>query len=259
MADLAGKLLARTHKANGCWPWTGTINGDGYGTFSLYPQGQRGRKATHGAHRLTYEVFVGPIPSGMTIDHTCHPSDGSCAGGRSCLHRRCVNPGHLQVVPFVRNVLRGVGPTAENARKDRCVNGHPYDAENTYIRPKSGNRDCRACIKVRVAAQKARNRAKVKLTKVKPVRPTPPPRRATHCPSGHEYTENNTRLSAIGRRICRACEPLNAARQRVSECPKGHSLDAENTYVSSGRRGCRECRREVTRRWRRAKRQVAAA
>lgn len=39
-------------RSNGCWEWIGYINPDGYGRYL-------GR----GAHRVSYELFVGPIPA----------------------------------------------------------------------------------------------------------------------------------------------------------------------------------------------------
>ena len=53
-----------------------------------------------------YELVVGPIPEGMTIDHRCHDR-ASCSGGPACLHRRCVNPAHLELATQRDNMLRG--------------------------------------------------------------------------------------------------------------------------------------------------------
>jgi hypothetical protein len=84
------------------------------------------------AHRLVYEELVGPIPEGMELDHLCRNTS-------------CVNPAHLEPVPHRVNVLRGVGPTAENAVKTECVNGHPLTGRNLCIR-KEGGRKCRTCL-----------------------------------------------------------------------------------------------------------------
>lgn len=60
---------------SGCWLWIGTYSSKGYGwaTFS--------RKMIK-AHRLAFELFVGPIPDGKLVLHRC---DVRC----------CVNPNHL--------------------------------------------------------------------------------------------------------------------------------------------------------------------
>lgn len=259
MTALRDKLLARADRADGCWAWRGTVNLDGYGTFALYPAGERGRKVTKMAHRLVYEEFVGQIPDGMTVDHRCHPSDGSCPGGRTCPHRRCVNPQHLRPTEFIKNVLRGVGPTAVNSRKTHCVHGHPFDEANTYIRPGSGNRDCKTCLYRRLAESNERKRL---ATPSRPRRvPQLPAQKVlpTHCPRGHDYAEGGTRHDAIGRRRCLACAPITSDLRQVTHCPKGHLKDEDNTYVSNGKRGCRECRRELTRRWRREQRLLKVA
>lgn len=87
-------------QANGCWLWTGSIV-LGYGRV-------RSGGETQGAHRAAYELVVGPIPADMTIDHLCHTNDPSCPGGDVlCLHRRCVNPTHMEVVTLAENSRRG--------------------------------------------------------------------------------------------------------------------------------------------------------
>lgn len=82
-----------------CWPWTGSVYTVGYGEFSF--GGSSGY-----AHRFSYELHKGPIPVGLTIDHTCHNADYSCPGGK-CAHRLCINPAHLEAVTTGENVRRG--------------------------------------------------------------------------------------------------------------------------------------------------------
>ncbi len=108
---------------DGCWDWTGGRTWNDYGRFSY-------KTKSHRAHRAMYEILVGPIPEGMTLDHLCR-------------NRGCVNPEHLEPVTLGENVLRGVGLTAQNARKTHCVNGHLFDEANTYW-GRLG-RACRAC------------------------------------------------------------------------------------------------------------------
>ena len=122
----------------GCWGWRGYVTNEGY-TLIAYPE--EGLSIV--GHRLSYELHKGPIPDGLTVDHLCR-------------NRTCTNPDHLEAVPFAVNVLRGVGPTAINAAKTHCKHGHPFDEENTYTRPKSGNRDCRKCIADRIRKSKQR-------------------------------------------------------------------------------------------------------
>lgn len=106
---------------SGCILWIGTVF-KGYGIMG---SGGSGR-----AHRVAYELDRGPIPNGMTIDHLCRV-------------RCCVNPRHMEVVSNKENVLRGIGPTAQNSAKSHCKHGHSFDG--AYIRPSSKQRVCRLC------------------------------------------------------------------------------------------------------------------
>lgn len=107
-----------------CWPWVGGRTKDGYGHFC--PNGPK-----EYVHRFSYELHVGPIPSGKQIDHLCR-------------NRRCVNPAHLEAVTKRVNWERGEASSARNRRKTHCIYGHAFTPDNTY-RDAQGNRSCRIC------------------------------------------------------------------------------------------------------------------
>jgi CxxC motif-containing protein len=69
-------------------------------------------------------------------------------------------------------------------------------------------------------------------------------RRITHCPQGHEYDDENTRIYK-GTKICRTCHnqrTIETKKVRRTHCPKGHEYDDENTIITKhGRRMCRKC------------------
>lgn len=146
-ADIA-RFEAKIVVDGECWSWVACITKDGYGSFNF--------DITTSAHRFAYFVARGTIPDDRVLDHQCHNRDRSCPGGRSCLHRRCVNPAHLEPVTGVENTRRSV-----RTQKTECLNGHPYTPENTYLRPGQGDRqrDCRTCIRDRVRQYTARRKA----------------------------------------------------------------------------------------------------
>lgn len=124
---------------DGCWPWQGRVDDGGYG-----------RLGSRWAHRVMYELMVGPIPEDLELDHLCHNDDLECRGGPTCPHRACVNPGHLDPTTGGENCARRPYPSPTS-----CPQGHAYDEENTYIRQPAGTKVCRAC---RREDQRARNR-----------------------------------------------------------------------------------------------------
>jgi hypothetical protein len=125
-----------------CWRWTGSKKKNGYGSFG-------GGAGTELAHRWAYKHFIGPIPEGLSVDHTCHNVDPDCPGRDACLHRSCVNPAHLEAVPQAVNVLRSaLTPVSINVAKTHCRWGHPFSGDNLVI-DNRGSRTCRTCIRER--------------------------------------------------------------------------------------------------------------
>lgn len=111
-----------------CWEWTGYRDPFGYGSVSYCHKMVR-------AHRFIYAHLIEKIPQDLPLDHVCN-------------NRGCVNPRHLRPVSTRENTLRSLtGPSAVNARKTHCVNGHPFSGDNLYIRPSDGRRVCKTCNK----------------------------------------------------------------------------------------------------------------
>lgn len=132
------RFWSKVNRTDGCWFWlAGSYNG--YGLYFFNHRSQL-------AHRVAYEMEVGPIPKQNQIDHLCHNWDVTCPGGKTCPHRRCVNPAHLEATTIKINVLRGRGLSAANAKKTHCVRGHAFDKANTrYRNGSSSYRVCREC------------------------------------------------------------------------------------------------------------------
>lgn len=139
------RFIEKTRRVeSGCIEEAGGLNGVGYGQFY---RGKRevGDTGKTYAHRWAYEHYVGPIPEGMHLDHLCR-------------NRKCCNPDHLEPVTPRENILRGVAPAAEHAKKTECPAGHKYEGDNLYLHPVKGQRICRACGRIR--AKQKRDRLK---------------------------------------------------------------------------------------------------
>jgi len=135
--DHAARFMAKVAKQpDGCWYWVAYVAPNGYGKFGV------GREKVWVAHVWAYQHWVGPIPEGWDVDHLCHNRDLSCRGGPGCLHRRCVNPAHLEAKPRWKNnedsnrYLRPAGI---------CINGHPYSPE-TLFHYVDGSLGCARCV-----------------------------------------------------------------------------------------------------------------
>lgn len=113
-----------------CWDWSGCKDSRGYGRFSIGPARKR---VSYNAHRVSYEIFVGPIPKGLVIDHLCNnPS--------------CCNPKHLEPKTVYENVSRGFVKKRKLQIGGKCRNGsHLLKSKNDiYIQP-DGKQKCRKC------------------------------------------------------------------------------------------------------------------
>lgn len=130
---------------SGCWVMCGWGSKDGYANYNR----------TTG-HRVVYEALVGPIPTGLQLDHLCHTRDPNCPSDSTCLHRRCVRPDHLDPVTVRENALRSNSPLAKKARQTHCKWGHEFTPENTY-RWRT-NRICRACRRTQPRRSRATTR-----------------------------------------------------------------------------------------------------
>lgn len=108
---------------SGCVLWTGAKDQDGYGVIS-----------NRRVHRVAWEMFEGPIPPGLVLDHV---------KARGCVNRHCAAIAHLEPVTNWENLHRGNTVNAINAAKTHCIRGHEFSEANTF--GGEGRRRCRQC------------------------------------------------------------------------------------------------------------------
>jgi hypothetical protein len=115
--SLKERLLKKKKIKKSCWEWQGFIMPNGYGRMSFKGKDQY-------VHRLSFAAFIGEIPKGKII---CH----------SCDNRKCINPKHLWIGTFKENT------------QDACTKGkmkgfsrkvHSEESKNKMRKPHNINR-----------------------------------------------------------------------------------------------------------------------
>ena len=95
-------FMNRIQKTDSCWLWTAGKTTAGYGMITL------NRKNVY-AHRYAYELFIGKIPEGLNLMHSCD-------------NPGCVNPWHLTPDTQLQNCLdaKGKGRLKHGEQHHNC-------------------------------------------------------------------------------------------------------------------------------------------
>lgn len=124
-ANMRGKIMVSIspNETNGtvCWEWAGATNSSGYGSVT------NGHGGTHLTHRASYELLIGKIANGLTIDHLC-------------LNKLCVNTDHMELV------TRGENSRRKNLKQSHCRQGHPLSGANLRVVSRRTGHLHRVCV-----------------------------------------------------------------------------------------------------------------
>lgn len=170
-----------------CWLWSLYHDKDGYGTFHV-------KGKTCRAHVASYEIFVGPIPGGKQLDHTCR-------------NRGCVNWRHLEPVTNIENQARS---PITMMGKVECRYGH---GPENFVAKHDGRRLCVVCQRQNWRIQHEREKMRTGRGDALQTR--------THCNHGHEFTPENTYLKpgtggVKKYRACWACRRLREGKRKAA-------------------------------------------
>jgi hypothetical protein len=174
----------------GCWVWQFGTHDYGYGKGKY--RGPDGVLRTRRMHRLAYEEWIGPVPDGLFVCHTCD-------------NPPCCNPDHLFAGTQVDNMQDMIEKHGHpESQKTHCPYDHPYSGYN-LMEDDKGHRRCRTCHNADLNPDFRAGR----ITQAELPLITEPlgsyQGQKTRCPQDHPYDEENTRIDRSGRH-CRTCD-----------------------------------------------------
>lgn len=155
-AERFWEKVDRSAGEDGCWLWLAAIRGKGpnaYGAFGVKCEDGKWRMVP--AHRVAYQLLVGPVPQDRELHHECRAV-------------QCVNTRHLLALTRKENLAVRVWPWVPapghrersiytpkpRTPQTHCKRSHEFTPENTRRR-KTGSRVCRRCDRDRVRGRRA--------------------------------------------------------------------------------------------------------
>jgi len=124
----AERFWAKVQKSDGCWLWTASTDGKGYGKMLVDGGLQQ-------AHRISWQLHTGISPGALDVCHTCD-------------NPPCVRPDHLFAGTALDNIMDMLSKGRRPAHYDivrvtHCPRGHEYTPANT--RTYKNSRSCKRC------------------------------------------------------------------------------------------------------------------